>query len=82
MRRVLLAVAVGSVAACANEVTAPTVQPVPESSVTAVDGSGMGRSGPGRRGFGMSGALFATRRLPDNLKLSDSQRAQITSLVS
>jgi Spy/CpxP family protein refolding chaperone len=30
----------------------------------------------------MSGALFATRRLPDNLKLSDSQRAQIKSLVS
>jgi Spy/CpxP family protein refolding chaperone len=30
----------------------------------------------------MAGPLFATRRLPDNLKLSDGQKTQIKSLMS
>jgi len=83
MRMVLLAVLAGSVAACANDATAPTVQPAPENSVAATSGNGMmGPWGFGRRGFGMAGPLFGPRRLPDNLKLTDAQRAQIKSLVT
>lgn len=83
MRRMLLVVVVGSAVACANEVTAPAVQPGPENSVVAADaGADGGRWGFGRRGFGMAGPLFATRRLPDNLKLTDAQRSQIKGLVA
>ena len=83
MRMVLLVVLAGSVAACANDATAPRVQPAPESSLAATSGSGMmGPWGFGRRGFGMARVLFGARRLPDNLKLTDAQRTQIKSLLS
>ena len=83
MRRVMLAVVVGSAAACANDMTAPVVPPAPSNSVVATDGSAAGgRWAFGRRGFGMPGPLFAARRLPDNLKLTDAQRAQIKTLMT
>ena len=83
MRMVLLAVLAGSVAACANDATAPTVQPAPEYSVAGTSGNGMiGPWGFGRHGFGMAGPLFGMRRLPDNLKLTDAQSAQIRVLVT
>ena len=82
MRRVLLVVLAGTVAACANDATAPRVQPAPENSLTATSGTAIGPWGFGRRGFGMAGALFGARRLPDNLKLTDAQRAQIKSLMT
>jgi Spy/CpxP family protein refolding chaperone len=84
MRMFLVALVAGSVAACANDVTAPTVQPAPENSLAVASGDAMGhgRWGFGRRGFMAGGAMFAARRLPDNLKLTDAQRSQIKALVS
>lgn len=82
MRILALAFVASSLAACANDVTAPTVQPTPSNSLVATADSGA-RWGFGRRGFGMGlGAMFAARRLPDNLKLTDAQKSQIKSLVS
>jgi Spy/CpxP family protein refolding chaperone len=80
---VVLALVASSVAACANDVTAPTVQPAPSNAIAATGDSLGGRWGFGRRGIGMGfGPMFAARRLPDNLKLTDAQRAQITTLVT
>src|SRR5690348_14063523 len=83
MRMVVLALVATSVAACANDVTAPAVQPTPQNSIAVSGDSIGGRWGFGRRGMGMGFApMFAARRLPDNLKLTDAQRTQIKSLVA
>src|ERR1051326_1006471 len=83
MRMVLLVVLAGSVAACANDATAPTVPPAPENSLAATSGGEMmGPWGFGRRGFGMAGALFGARRLPADLALTDAQRRQIKALIT
>jgi len=80
MRMTVVALVAACVAACANEVTAPTVQPAPENSLST---TGQGPWGFGRRGVGMgSGILFATRRLPANLQLTDAQRTRIKSLMT
>ena len=83
MRMVVLALVASGVAACANDVTAPTVQPTPQSSI-AVSGDSLGaRWSFGRRGLGMGFApMFAARRLPENLKLTDAQRTQIKTLMA
>ena len=81
MRTMLLLLVAGSVAACANEVTAPTV-PAPENSLSAANGA-PGPWGFGRHGFGMmGGGLMFARRLPANLQLTDVQRTQIRALVT
>src|SRR5689334_20563073 len=83
MRMVVLALVATSVAACANDVTAPTVQPTPQNSIAIGGDSIGGRWGYGRHGMGMGfGPMFAARRLPDNLKLTDAQRAQIKALMT
>lgn len=80
MRIMVLLLVAGSVAACANDVTAPAV-PAPENSLSATTGAGPW--GFGRRGFGMMGGGFMfARRLPANLALTDAQRTQIKSLVT
>ncbi len=81
MRTMLLLLVAGSVAACANEVTAPTV-PAPENSLSASNGA-PGPWGFGRHGFGMMGGGFMfARRLPANLQLTDAQRTQIKTLMT
>jgi len=83
MRRMLLVLVASSVAACANDVTAPTTVPSPENSLTAVTNDAAGPWGFGRRGFGMmGGGLMFARRLPPSLQLSAPQRTQIRSLMS
>jgi Spy/CpxP family protein refolding chaperone len=81
MRIMLLLLVAGSVAACANEVTAPTV-PARNNSLVTTNGV-PGPWGFGRHGFGMmgGGVMFA-RRLPSNLQLTDAQRTQIEGLVT
>jgi Spy/CpxP family protein refolding chaperone len=77
----LLLLVAGSVAACANEVTAPTV-PAPDNFLSATNGA-PGPWGFGRHGFGMMGGGFMfARRLPANLQLTDAQRTQIKALVT
>jgi len=83
MRMVVLALVATSVAACANDVTAPAVQPTPQNSIAVSGDSIGGRWGFGRRGMGMAfGPMFAARRLPDNLKLTDAQRTQLRALMT
>src|SRR5690242_13581906 len=79
MRMLLVTLVASSVAACANDVTAPTVQPAPDHSMSAVNSPGQWAFG--RRGVGM-GMMFAAHRLPANLKLTDIQRSQIKGLVA
>jgi Spy/CpxP family protein refolding chaperone len=78
----LLVLVAGSVAACANDVTAPTTVPSPDNSLTAVTTDSVGPWGFGRRGFGLMDGLIHARRLPASLQLSDAQRTQIRSLIS
>src|SRR5689334_19870278 len=80
MRLMALALLTGGVAACANDVTAPTVRPTPANALAAGNDAG-GRWALGRRGMGF-GVMFAERRLPDNLKLTESQKSQIKSLLA
>ena len=81
MRMMLLLLVAGSVAACANEVTAPTI-PAPENSLAVTTGT-PGQWGFGRHGFGMMGGGFMfARRLPANLALTDAQRTQIKALMT
>lgn len=82
MRRMLLVLVAGSVAACANDVTAPTTVPSPENSLTAVTADSAGPWRFGHRGFGVMGGLMFARRLPPDLQLSEAQRTQIRSLMS
>jgi Spy/CpxP family protein refolding chaperone len=85
MRMMLLALVAASLAACANEVTAPALSPSPENSLATVGGDTAGRGmwGFGRHGYGMmGGGFFFARRLPANLQLSDAQRTQIKSLMT
>ena len=82
MRRMLLVFVAGAVAACANDVTAPTTVPSSENSLTAVTADSAGPWRFGHRGFGMLGGLMFARRLPPDLQLSDAQRTQIRSLMS
>ena len=83
MRSVLLVVVLGSAAACANDMTAPGVPPAPSNSLVATEANAPGgRWAFGRRGFGMAGPFFAARRPPDNLQLTDSQQAQIKTLIT
>jgi Spy/CpxP family protein refolding chaperone len=85
MRMMLLVLVPASVAACANEVTAPALSPSPENSLATVGGDTARRGmwGFGRHGYGMTGGgLFFARRLPSNLQLSDAQRTQIKSLMT
>lgn len=81
MRILVLLLVAGSVAACANDVTSPTV-PAPDNSLSAANGA-PGRWGFGRHGFGMMGGGFMfARRLPANLALTDAQKTQIKSLMT
>jgi len=85
MRMMLLVLVAATVAACANEVTAPTMSPSPENSLATLGGDTAGRGmwGFGRHGYGMmGGGFFFARRLPSNLQLSDAQRTQIKSLMT
>ena len=85
MRMMLLVLVAASVAACANDVTAPALSPTPENSLATAGGDSAGRGmwGFGRHGYGMmGGGVFFARRLPGNLQLSDAQRAQIKSLMT
>lgn len=85
MPRMLLVLVAGSVAACANEVTAPT-SPTPDNALSSASSASV--SGPwgfGRRGFGMmgpGGGMMLARRLPANLALSDAQKTQIKTLMT
>ena len=83
MRRMLLVLVAGSVAACANEITAPT-SPTPENALSSAASASMnGPWGFGRRGFGMmGGGMMLARRLPANLALSDAQKTQIKALMT
>ncbi|HEY7233598.1 MAG TPA: Spy/CpxP family protein refolding chaperone [Gemmatimonadaceae bacterium] len=87
MRRMLLVLVAGSVAACANEVTAPT-SPTPENALSSAPSASVNRGGPwgfGRRGFGMmgpGGGMMLARRLPANLALTDAQKTQIRGLMT
>ena len=78
MRGVLVLLAAAAVTACANDMTSPTVQPQPSNSIAAANDS----SGGWR--FGRHGAMgmFMTRRLPANLQLTETQRAQIRTLMA
>ena len=81
MRILVLLLAASSVAACANDVTAPTV-PTPNNSLGATTGA-PGQWGFGRHGFGMMGGGFMfARRLPANLALTDVQKTQIGALMT
>jgi Spy/CpxP family protein refolding chaperone len=85
MRMMVLVVVAASVAACANEVTAPALSPSPENALATVGGDtgGRGMWGFGRHGYGMmGGGFFFARRLPGNLQLSDAQRTHIKSLMT
>jgi Spy/CpxP family protein refolding chaperone len=83
MRIAVLALIATSLAACASDVTSPQLQPAPENSVaTAGDAMGHGPWAFGRRGMGFGPMMFASRHLPDNLKLTDAQRTQVRSLMS
>lgn len=82
MRMVVLALVASSVAACANDVTSPRLQPSPETGVAVGDSVGRGPWGFGRRGMGFGPMMFASRRLPDNLKLTDAQRTQMKALMT
>ena len=78
MRGVLVLLAAAAMAGCANDMTAPTVQPQPANSLSTMNDS----QGPWR--FGRHGAMgmFMARRLPANLQLTDAQRAQIKTLMA
>lgn len=81
MRIMLLLLVAGSVSACANDMTAPTV-PAPENFLSAATRA-PGPWGFGRHGFGvMGGGLLFARRLPANLALTDAQRRQIKGLMT
>jgi Spy/CpxP family protein refolding chaperone len=83
MRLVVLALVASAVAACANDVTSPQVQPAPENSVAVASTSPTGPWAFGRHGMGMGPMMmFASRHLPANLKLTDAQRTQIKALVT
>jgi Spy/CpxP family protein refolding chaperone len=72
--RIVALLTIGSLAACAREATAPAT-PQPVADRVAGDASGGGWFG--FRGF----ALWGLRRAPDSLKLTDTQRGQIKTLV-
>ena len=78
MRGVLVLLAAAAMAGCANDMTAPAVQPQPSNSPSTVNDS------PGPWRFGRHGGIgmFMARRLPANLRLTDGQRAQIKALMS
>jgi Spy/CpxP family protein refolding chaperone len=78
MRGVLTLLAAATIAGCANDMTAPAVQPQPASSLDAVDGA----TGPWHFGRHGSMGLFMARRLPANLQLTQTQRNQIRALTT
>jgi Spy/CpxP family protein refolding chaperone len=81
MRIMVVLLVAGSVAACANEVTAPTV-PTPENSFSATNDA-PGAWAFGRHGFGMMGGGFMfARRLPANLALTGAQKTEIKALTT
>jgi Spy/CpxP family protein refolding chaperone len=80
MRTLVLLVAAATVAACSRDLaTAPA--PAATDAAATASGDPTTGSSSGFRGWRPDGALRALRRLPDNLRLTDAQRAQISALV-
>ena len=80
MRTLVLLIAAGTVAACSRDLATAPAPAAPETATTADGGPNTGGPG-GFRGWRPDGGLLALRHLPDNLKLTDAQRAQISTLM-
>jgi Spy/CpxP family protein refolding chaperone len=80
MRGVLALIAATMVVGCAQDMTAPLALR-PTTSVSAAADT-LGAGGPWRFGRRGGMGLLMARRLPENVQLTDAQRAQIKMLMT